>query len=57
MDASRWDQVLELKHKITPHILSFGLPPPVTAADSYEHKWKKLCLEEFHANLSDFMAS
>ncbi|KAH9128758.1 hypothetical protein AeMF1_001131 [Aphanomyces euteiches] len=43
MDASRWDQVLELKHKITPHILSFGLPPPVTAADSYEH--------------NDFMAS
>ncbi|KAG9407389.1 hypothetical protein AC1031_002121 [Aphanomyces cochlioides] len=57
MHASRWDQVLELKHKITPHVLSFGLPPAVTAADSYEHKWKKLCLEEFHANLSDFMAS
>ncbi|KAH9150686.1 hypothetical protein LEN26_004035 [Aphanomyces euteiches] len=57
MDASQWEQVLELKHKISPHILSFGLPPVVTAADSYEHKWKKLCLEEFHANLSDFMAS
>ncbi|KAH9148574.1 hypothetical protein AeRB84_008110, partial [Aphanomyces euteiches] len=57
MDDSEWKQVVELKHKISPHILGFGLPPVVTAADSYEHKWKKLCLEEFHANLSDFMAS
>ncbi|KAG9407390.1 DEAD-box type RNA helicase [Aphanomyces cochlioides] len=57
MDDSQWEQVVELKHKISPHVLGFGLPPVVTTADSYEHKWKKLCLEEFHANLSDFMAS